>query len=164
MSEFLGKIYCFLFEGLFGQNLAEYLWGYNCETEVYDGLNLFNTIGGNTIIISLLLVLAYYYLPLYFFNHPRSNRWWNWLFILFISGIGNLIIASIWINNHFLDGRIGDCLLYTRDEAGEIVAQLIYKSDFWMFGLANFIFSVGVFVLGSIVFKWWSTNCKYSPF
>ena len=72
MSEFLGKIYC-LAESLFGQYLAEYLWGYNCQTEVYDGQNLFNTIGLITIGVAFLFALAYYYLPLYFFNHPQIN-------------------------------------------------------------------------------------------
>ena len=171
MDEILGKIYC-LFEGVFGQYLAEYLWGYNCQTEVYDGQNLFNIIGLITIGVAFLFALAYYYLPLYFFNHPRSNRWWNWLIILFVSGIVNFFIASIWIKNDFLDGRIGDCLMYTRDEAGEIVAQLIYKSDSWMFGLANFIFSATVFffcslvvlLLGSWISNLGSTNCRYTPF
>lgn len=163
MEEVLGKIYC-LFEGFFGQYLAEYLWGYNCETGIYDRQILFNTIGGFTIFISLLFMFGYYLLPLYLFNHPRSNRWWNWLIILFVSGIVNFFIASIWIKNDFLDDRIGDCLMYTRDEAGEIVAQLIYKSDCWMFGLTNFIFSAVVFFIGSIAFKKLSTNCKYSPF
>lgn len=163
MDEILGKIYC-LFEGVFGQYLAEYLWGYNCQTGVYDGRILFNTIGIITISISLLFVLAYYYLPLLLFDHPRSNRWWNWVIILFVSSTINFFIASIWIKNDFLDGNIGDCLMYTRDEGGEIISQLIYKSDCWMFGLTNFIISIMVFVLGSLIFKWWSTNCKHSPF
>ena len=163
MDEILGKIYC-LFEGVFGQYLAEYLWGYNCQTGVYDGRILFNIIGVITIAVAVIFAFAYYRLPLYLFNQPRSNRWRNWVIILFVSGIINFFIASIWIKNDFLDGNIGDCLMYTRDEAGEIVAQLIYKSDCWMFGLTNFIFSAVVFFIGSMAFKWWSTNCKHSPF
>ena len=171
MSEMLGKFYC-LAEGLFGQYLAEYLWGYNCQTEVYDGQNLFNLIGVVTISITLIFALAYYYLPLYLFNHPRSNRWWNWLIILFVSSTINFFIASLLIKNHFLDGKIGDCLMYTSDEAEEIVAQLINKSDIWMFGLTNFFFSAGVFfivsigvlIIGSRISKCGSANCRYTPF
>lgn len=163
MEEILGKIYC-LVEDLFGQYLAEYLWGYNCQTGGYDGQNLFNTFGIIAIFISLLFVLAYYYLPLFLFDHPRSNRWWNWLIILLVSSTVNFFIASIWIKNDFLDGKIGDCLMYTRDEAGEIVAQLIDKSDCWMFGLSNFFFSILPFLIWTLIFKWWSTNCKHSPF
>ena len=40
MGKIFGEIYCW-FESLFGQDLAEYLWGYNCETQGYDSKNLF---------------------------------------------------------------------------------------------------------------------------
>lgn len=162
MGEILGKIYC-VAEDLFGQNLAEYLWGYNCQTEVYDRHNLFNTFGIIAIVISLVLVVAYYYLPLFLFNHPRSNRWWNWSIILLVSSTINFFIASIWTQNDFLDGKIGDCLMYTRDEVGEIIAHLINRSDCWMFGLSNFIFSILPFIFWTLLFKWGSTNCKNSP-
>lgn len=39
--EFIGRIYCF-FESLFGQQLGEYLWGYNCETGDYTNPALFS--------------------------------------------------------------------------------------------------------------------------
>ena len=38
--EFIGRIYC-VFESLFGQQLGEYLWGYNCETDDYTNPVLF---------------------------------------------------------------------------------------------------------------------------
>jgi len=162
MEELIGNIYCW-FESIFGQNLAEYLWGYNCQTEIYDGKNLFNSIGVITIGISFVLVLAYYYLPLFLFNHPRSNRWWNWLIILLIAGIFNFFVAYGWTINDFLNGNIGDCLMYQRNSNGEIISQLIYKKDCWLFGLSNFFISAMFFIAWSLIFKWWSRNCKYSP-
>lgn len=39
--EFIGRIYCF-FESLFGQQLGEYLMGYNCETGDYTNPALFS--------------------------------------------------------------------------------------------------------------------------
>ena len=162
MENFLGNIYSW-FESLFGLHLAEQLWGYNCETQVYDGVNLFNVIGLITAGVTLALVLAYYYLPLYLFNHPRSNRWWNWLIILLIAGIINFFIGAGWTINDFLNGNIGDCLMYTRDEQGNIIAQHIYIINCWLFGLTNFIVSTLFFVVWSLAFKWWSRNCKHSP-
>lgn len=162
MERFFGKFYC-LFESLFGQYLAEHLWGYNCTTQLYDGRNLFNSIGLITAGISLILVLAYYYLPLYMFNHPRTNRWWNWLAILFFAGVINFFIGYSWTINEFLNGNIGDCLMYTRDDQGNIIAELIHKTDCWLFGLSNFFVSTIFFVFWSMIFKWWSQNCKHSP-
>jgi len=163
MGKIFGEIYCW-FESLFGQNLAEYLWGYNCETQGYDGKNLFFTIGLITFGLSFLFVLAYYYLlPLWGFNHPRTNRWWNWLIILIITGIINFIIGVSRTINNLLNGNIGDCLMYTRDADGNVVSQLIFKSDCWMFGVTNFIVSTFFFIILSFILKWSSRNCKYSP-
>jgi hypothetical protein len=157
MDEILGTIYC-LFESLFGQYLAEYLWGYDCNTETYNRI-LFNSIGLIAIVVSLSWVVLYYYV----INHPRFNKWWHWVIMLIILGGINLFIAYGWTVSDFTNGLIGDCLMYTRNEEGEIISQLIYESDCWMFGVVNFIVSVVFFILFSFLFKWWSTNCKHSP-
>lgn len=162
MEELLGNFYSW-FESLFGQYLGEYLSGYNCQTQAYDGKNLFNSIGLITIGITLVFVLAYYYLPLLLFNHPRSNRWWNWLIILLIAGGINFLIAYGWTINDFMNGNIGDCLMHTRDSEGNIISQLIFKKDCWLFGLSNFFVSAIFFIAWSLIFKWWSRNCKHSP-
>lgn len=159
----MGTIYCW-FESLFGQNLGEYLWGYSCDTQVYSNSNLFNSIGIIAILLSLIFVLAYYYLPLKFFNHPRSSRWWNWLIILLLSGIINFIIGYGWTINDFLNGNIGDCLMNTRDEAGNIISQLIFRKDCWLFGLTNLLFSSMFYIVFSFSLKWKSHNNRYSPF
>lgn len=162
MNSIFGIIYSW-FESLFGQSLAEYLWGYNCATQIYDGNNLFNAIGLITLLITLLLVIAYYYLPFKFFNHPRSNRWWNWLIILFVAGLINAVIASSWILSDLFSGAIGDCLMFTRDADGNIVSQLIFAADGFLFGVSNFIVSSLFFIIISFMIKWWSRNCKHSP-
>jgi len=162
MEEILGTIYCW-FDSLFSQNFAEYLWGYNCNTQDFSNSNLFNSIGTITIGISLLFVLVYYYLPCWGCNHPRFNRWWNWLIMLFIAGIINFLIGYGWTINDLLNGSIGDCLMYERDPDGNIISQLIDEKDCWLFGLSNLFVSSIFFVLGSLIFKWWSRNCKHSP-
>lgn len=162
MGELFGAIYS-MFETLFGLHLAEHLWGYNCLTQAYDGKNLFSSIGLITALVSLVLALAYYYLPLYLFNHPRSNRWYNWLLILFIAGIVSFFIAYGWSINDFLNGNIGDCLMYTRDQQGTVISQHIFHINCILFGVTNFFVSSLLFVVWTFIFKWGSRNCKHSP-
>lgn len=167
MKDLFGSIYCW-FESLFGQNLAEYLWGYNCETESYSSSNAFYGIGLITLAISLTLVIIYYYV----INHPRFNRWWSWLIVLGVTGTISLFVGYQWTATDFLNGYIGDCLMYIRDEEGNITSYLIHESDCWMFGVANLFISVGFFivfsfivnVVGRVFPQLASRNCKYSPF
>jgi len=158
MGELLGSMYGW-FESLFGQHLGDYLWGYNCETQAYDNRNLFTQTGLAAIAISLVFVLVYYYL----INHPRFNRGWHWCLVLLVSSLLNFFIAGGRVVSDFTNGRIGDCLMYARDANGKIVSQLIYKSDCWMFGVANAFVAALFFILFSFIFKWWSRNCKHVP-
>lgn len=167
MEDFLGNIYCW-FESLFGQNLAEHLWGYNCKSQSYSNSNLFNNVGLIALTISLFIAIIYYYV----INHPRFNRWWNWLIMLGVGGVINLLIGHYITATDFVNGYIGDCLMYVRDEEGNIISYLIHEADCWMFGVANLIVSIGFFiafsliinVLGRIIPQLASRNCKYSPF
>lgn len=156
MEEILGNIYCW-FESLFGQYLADHLWGF--DGSGYSRANVFNYIGLISLAISLLLVLTYYYI----INHPRFNRWWSWLIVLLINGIINLFIGYAWTVSDYLNGNIADTLMYTRDENGEIASNLIMTSDCWGFGIANFFVSTLFFIVLSFCLKWWSRNCKHSP-
>lgn len=70
MGEFFGSIYTALFEGLFGINLADYLWGVTSQ----DGANLYIGIGLWMFGVSLLVAVLFYYI----INHPRLNTWWGW--------------------------------------------------------------------------------------
>lgn len=159
MNDFFGEIYCW-FETFFGQYLAEHLWGYNCDTQSYDLSNTFNPIGLVNVGITLLLVIVYYYA----INHPRFSKWKSWLLVLCIAAIIQLFIGYSWTANAYLNGEIGDCLMNSRNEDGEIINQLISISDCWGFGVANMFISIGFFVLFSFSLKWWSGHAKYSPF
>ena len=157
MENILGNIYCW-FESIFGLNLADHLWGF--DGVAYTKPILYNTIGIIAIVISLLLVLIYYYA----INHPRFHKWWSWLIVLIFNSTINLFIGYAWCINDFKNGHIADSLRYLRDENGEITEYLITVGDCWGFGIANFIVSAMFFTLFSFSLKWWSSNCKYSPF
>ncbi len=157
MGNVLGTIYCF-FNSFFGVNLEAHLWG-------FDGVNYsnsiaFNAIGIMAILTSLFMVITYYYI----INHPRFYRWWSWLIVLIINGTVNLFIGYSWTINDLNNGVIADSLMFLRDVNGDIVSELIYSSDCWGFGISNFILATIFFVIFSFILKWWSSNCKYSPF
>lgn len=156
---FLGNIYC-LFEFLFGEYLAEHLWGYNCETQDYDSKIPFNSVGLTSIFVVLSSVLIFYYI----INHPRFNRSWSWLIALGVTCVINWGIGFWWTYSDFQNGLIGDCLMYERNSDGAIISDLITKSDCVWFGFANAAFSVLFFSLFSLIIKWWSRNSKNSPF
>lgn len=156
MESFLGNIYCW-FETFFGQYLAEHLWGF--DGEEYSLSNIYNTIGLLAIVISLFFVVFYYYI----LNHPRLSRWWAWSIVLVINGIVNLFVGYAWTVSDYLNGNIADSLMFARNEEGQIVSELIKKSDCWGFGIANFFVATILFIIFSFCLKWWSTNCKHSP-
>jgi hypothetical protein len=159
MDKFLGHIYCW-FENLFGQNLAEHLWGYDCSTQDYTNQNQFNTIGLLTLGITAFLVIFYYYI----LNHPRFSKWWSWLIILGFNSVISLFVGFGITNSDLLNGTISECLLYVRNENGDIIQTLIGESNCWGFGAANMFVSILFFVVLSFCFKWRSSNCKRSPF
>jgi hypothetical protein len=145
------------FASLFGGDLADYLSGYICSSEEteggYLGSNQFVMYGFIALAIALVIVVIYYY----GINHPRFNKWWSWLLMLLLVGLSNLFIGALMTSGDLAAGEIGDCLI--NGENGGI-----YDSNCWMFGLANFIVSVLFFIIFSVGLKWWSTNCKRSPF
>lgn len=157
--EFVGRLYCF-FESLFGEKLGEYLWGWNCYDEDYTNPNLFPRIALWTLIVSMIVVVVYYYV----LDHPRLNRWWHWMTSLLLNSILCFFLAAWWISEDYNSGLIGDCLMQEVDSDGYIIAEYITADSLGGFALANSIISVLFFIVLTFVIKWWSTNCKRTPF
>lgn len=159
MENILGNIYC-LFESLFGTDLRDHLWGYICGDGSFGNSNIFNQIGGIMILLSLILAVVYYYV----INHPRFYKWWSWLIVLIVNCILNFVIAAYWTITDLTNGHIGDCLVYLRNDKGEIVQHLITNSNCYGFAASNAIISVFFFFVWSMSIKWKSSSAKYSPF
>ena len=145
------------FASLFGGDMADYLSGYICPSEESDGGYLGNNqyimYGFIALGIALAVMLIYYYI----INHPRFNRWWSWLLMLLLVGISNFAIAIGMLWNEYYTVGTAECLI--AGENGGIDGNTCFG-----FGFANCIVSVLFFIIFSIAFKWWSTNCKRSPF
>lgn len=144
------------FSSMFGGDLDSYLLGYICPTEEAEaswGTSQYTMYGWIALGTALAIVLIYYYV----INHPRFNKWWSWALILLLVGLSNLFVGAGMTLSDLSAGNIGDCLI--NGENGGI-----YDYNCWMFGLANFFVSAIFFIIFSVGLKWWSTNCKRTPF
>jgi len=145
------------FASFFGGDMADYLSGYICPSGDseggYLGNNQFVTYGFIALGIALVVMLIYYYV----INHPRFNKWWSWLLMLLLVGVSNFAIAIGMLWNEWYTVGTAECLI-AGGNGGIDINTLIG------FGIANFIVSILFFIILSIAFKWWSTNCKRCPF
>ena len=157
MENLLGNIYCW-FQSLYGQNLSYYLWGYNPSTGEYTNPNFYNHVGLITLVISLVLVVIFYYI----INHPRLCRWWSWLITLGINGMIALFVGYGMVASRYTNGDIPDEFLYPQGSDNDIIINV--PSDFWGFGMANIFVATMMFVILSFMLKWWSPGAKHVPF
>lgn len=133
----------------YGASLFDHLKGWD------DSLMGFNTayyqfasIFGSTVGMAVLAFILFYYV----INSPRFNRWWSWLIVLLVSmclafGYGFQVVNVDIVNNGIapsLQGQIG-------------------ASNAILFGIYNSIFCGLIFFVLSELFRWWSRNCKHSP-
>ena len=158
-EELLGNLYCW-FQGLYGANLSDHLWGWKDATQSYSGILVYNSVGVWTLIVSAVMMVLYYYV----INHPRFNKWWHWGIVAVANSLIALLIGWYRAFSDFNNGLIADSLMYARDENGEIVVELITSANCWGFGMANMIVAFIFFLVLSLLFHWWSTNARYSPF
>jgi hypothetical protein len=145
------------FAALFGGDMADYLSGYICPSEEseggYLGNNQYIMYGFIALGVALAVMLIYYYV----INHPRFNKWWSWLLMLLLVGVSNFVIAISMLWNEWYTVGTAECLI--AGENGGIDGNTCVG-----FGIAHAIVSMLFFIIFSVAFKWWSTNCKRSPF
>lgn len=152
MGQFFGSIYCW-FNNFFGLELANYLWGISSPLST---TNSFISIGLTMLVISLVLVLVYYYV----INHPRLNNWWGWGIFLGINAIINLIVGWQWVLMDFYAGK-----MVAIDPATNLEVPLnIGNTELLNFGISNMFLSILAFVIFSFIFRRWSSNCSRAPF
>ena len=120
--------------------------------------SMFPTIGICTAIISLIIAFAFYIWPI---NHPRFKAWWAWLIMLLTNAAINFGLAFAFIHHRISDiEKSEDALELFTDE--EVLS--IPTSQWFDFAFANLCVSVLFFIIASLFFNWFSTNCRFSPF
>lgn len=153
IGEIFGTMYCW-FENFFGLDLADYMWGDILPFQSTS--NMFVSVGWSMLAISAFLFLLYYYI----INHPRLCHWWAWMLFWLVNGVVNFIVGWSWTLSRLNSGDMD----IIEPGTGNIVSPPIDEWNCLYFGIANAILSLGIMLLLSIAFKWWSKNCSRSPF
>jgi glucan phosphoethanolaminetransferase (alkaline phosphatase superfamily) len=146
------------FVSLYGHDLADHLSGYDCNEESFIGSNQYIPLGVIALTIALVIMIVYNYV----INSASINKWWHWVIVMLIVGIINLFIGYAWTSNEI--PNIGDCLMYLDGDKVKNPNYLITDANAWLFGLANFFVSALFFIVFTFSFKWWSSQCKRTPF
>ena len=105
---------------------------------------LYVPLGLSLLIISALLMVAFYYYPI---NRPSFSRWYHWLIILLVNAAIQFGLAVIIPKNKFTSLGIEE-----------------YHSEYYNFGIVSAFMSMILFIILSFMFRWWSTNCRRTPF
>ena len=114
----------------------------NFSDDLYNN-HLYIPVGLTLILSSLVLVGVYYYV----INHPRFNRWFHWLGYVAVIGVINFGVAY-----------------YTSyDTISRLYEQDPYQTQYYTFGLVNFLYALLFSLLFSYLLRWWSINCATTP-
>ena len=170
MNEFFKSLYEVVYSGRFLDILGELVSEEN-ETVLFTGN--FAWIGIVAIVISFLIAYAFYIWPI---DHPRFKAWWAWLIMLLLNGticffeaIGfasarvSAIDSTLSIDEEDLwEGLLNSSL--PEETSNTMLADSLSISQYIDFAFANVFWACAAFILASLIFNWFSVNCKFSPF
>lgn len=156
MNEFFTSIYSwFCDSSMTVFKIMDAVWGDDEELLLSSS---FPTIGITAAIISIVVAVAFYIWPI---NHPRFKAWWAWLIMLLTNALVNFGLAYAFIQHRISDiEKSGDALeLFTDEETLSIPF-----GQWFDLALSNACVSIMFFIVASLIFNWFSTNCRFSPF
>lgn len=120
-------------------NIFYYSTGFN--DQLYNH-GLYTTIPSIAVIVGWGTAAVYYYA----INSVRFDRWWHWLVMLAVAAVLSPVLGLIANISAF-------------NEAG-----LDYGSDIVLFEFGNMVLTALLFVVASFSMRWWSSNCRHTPF
>lgn len=156
MNEFFTSIYSwFCDSSMTVFKIMNDVWGDDEELLLSSS---FPTIGITAAIISIVVAVAFYIWPI---NHPRFKAWWAWLIMLLTNALVNFGLAFAFIQHRISDiEKSEDALeLFTDEETLSIPF-----GQWFDLALSNACVSIMFFIAASLIFNWFSTNCRFSPF
>lgn len=145
--QFFSILYSWLV-GWYGTDLDNFL------SDPNEGMN-YLIIGVITLIISFVLGLLYYKI----IDKPKWAHWYCWLITLAINALINF-----WLPWQVLLQNLYDGDMDVQDEQTGKMVTYVTDGNCLMFGVSNMIMATLIFiVLSFVIFRFISTNCKYSP-
>lgn len=152
-----------LLKGLFGDDMYDFMRGYQCETDAFTGQNLCQSIGLYVAIAAFVLFGVFYYI----LRNPRLAKASWWFVTLCVVGGISMLLGYLLVHIPFASGQIPDCLMYydpaVNGEEGDVV-QLIYDRNCWGVGIGSGGIGIVLFFLFSMLGKRWSKYARYIPF
>lgn len=106
----------------------------NTGSQIDGASNLFIPIGVATVVLALVGIVLYYFI----INSSALAKWWKWLIYALALSVVAYTIGFFGVKN-------------TGDQ------------NIHLFAFANVIVFIEVFLLLTVVFKRFSTNCKHTP-
>ena len=129
------------------------LWGAaylgDFSDQMYNN-DLYFSVALYSILVSLILTIAYYYVV----DRPGTAKLSIWSLNLLVGAIINFIIAFVSANNDLTEifASIGEAV------------PASFTSDMMVFSIINSMWTVLLMFLFSMLFKWKSPNSSYVPF
>ncbi len=147
------------FNFLYSKDMDDYLAGYSAATNTYYNFHQvgYPMLGGISIALAVVTALVYYYA----INRASMNRWYHWCIAGLVAGVVNFLVAFILTNDAFQAGDIYAALCDGSDGQCGIAVGMDACA---MVGLSNFIIAFLIYFVASMLVKWWSTNCRRTPF
>lgn len=155
MEYILGNLYELL-DSFYGYALRDYLWGFDCDTSDFTAPILFNHAGVITIIISLIVVVLYYYV----LDHPKLANWRGWFLFMLINLLVTAIFGYFYVKMD-LDANL-ICTAFINTESTGVFA--VDNSSCFGFAMANGLVSILFYIVWSLSLKWFSKSSKHVPF
>ena len=119
-----------------------FYYGVPFSDDLYQN-ELYVPLGLSLVFISLIIVIIFYY----GINRPSFSRWFHWAIMLVINLLIQFGLAVTIPQNKFTALGIEE-----------------YGSEYYNFGLSVTLMALLVFVVFSFILRWWSTNCRQTPF
>ena len=106
----------------------------------------YSTIGIMTVIVSFFFFFLFYYI----INKPSFSKWKHWVLFLLIN-FGFCFLLGYVIPQNFFDSFFQGKIM--------IPSEVYFGFAFW-----NGVLGVLFYIIFSFSLRWWSTNCKGTPF
>ena len=109
--------------------------------------NLYN-LGSYPALATIIIALTWGGAALYYYviNSVRFDRWWHWL------SVGAIVTLAAPLACHaYVEAMLSD-------------AGLAYGGTTIQFGMQHVLWTALLFVVASFAMRWWSTNCRHTPF